>query len=127
MLSSTSNRSGRHRASGRDAAETQPQALSNSAILQGVKGLSEGWVVDLVSQTLSIRFERTGYQRLLQMANLAAWLASELGHHPEIRLGWGYCEIALTTHDASGLSERDLEYAGQLDRILQMKPRPATD
>ncbi len=104
----------------------QPAALDTASVIQALKGMSEGWQVDLPSQTLSIRFEQKGYQKLVQLANLAAWLASDEGHHPDIRFGWGFCEILLTTHDASGLSERDFGYARRLDLMLQRDRRSAT-
>jgi len=40
------------------------------------------------------------------------------GHHPDIRLGWGYCEVAFTTHAAAGLTDNDLICAAKLNAIL---------
>ncbi len=58
------------------------------------------------------------------MANLAAWLGDRQGHHPDIRFGWGYCEVAFTTHAAGGLTENDLICAARLNAITD---DPITD
>lgn len=46
-----------------------------------------------------------------------ALLAERLDHHPEWSNVYARVEIALTTHDAGGLSELDLEMARFVDRL----------
>ena len=46
-----------------------------------------------------------------------ALLAEKLDHHPEWSNTWNRVEILLTTHDAGGLSERDVAMAQAIDRI----------
>ena len=45
-------------------------------------------------------------------------MAEQRNHHPEIRLGWGFCRITFTTHDAGGLTQADLDAAAALDAAL---------
>lgn len=45
--------------------------------------------------------------------------AEALNHHPDISFGWGYVRIALTTHDAGGLTELDHRLARALDDALK--------
>jgi 4a-hydroxytetrahydrobiopterin dehydratase len=47
-----------------------------------------------------------------------AMLAEAQGHHPEWSNVWNRVEIVLTTHDAGGLSARDLALAGAVDRLV---------
>jgi len=47
-----------------------------------------------------------------------ALIAEKMDHHPEWSNVWNRVEILLTTHDAGGLSHRDLELAGAIDRVL---------
>ena len=40
--------------------------------------------------------------------------------HPDVRFGWGYCEVAFTTHAAGGITRNDLICAARLDALLAM-------
>lgn len=46
-----------------------------------------------------------------------ALAAEKLDHHPEWSNVWNRVEIRLTTHDAGGLSERDVALAKMIDRM----------
>lgn len=48
-----------------------------------------------------------------------AALAERLGHHPEVRLGWGRLDFELSSHDAGGVTERDLELAGGIHDLAE--------
>ncbi len=97
----------------------EPIALNHIESHAQLKPLSPDWHIDDSNEFLYREFRFGGYARAVQLANLAAWLATEQGHHPDIEFGWGYCRIRLTTHDAGGLSRRDFEFASAMDKILQ--------
>lgn len=45
--------------------------------------------------------------------------AEALQHHPDLSFGWGYVRIALTTHDAGGITELDHRLAAALDEAIK--------
>ncbi|HXE89271.1 MAG TPA: 4a-hydroxytetrahydrobiopterin dehydratase, partial [Hyphomicrobiaceae bacterium] len=47
----------------------------------------------------------------------AALAAERMNHHPEWFNVWNRVEVTLSTHDAGGLTERDLKLAETMDRI----------
>ena len=78
----------------------------------------EGWVYLDEGPCISRRFTFKGFAKAVEMANLAAWLGNKQGHHPDIRFGWGYCEVRFTTHDSGGITRNDLICAGKLNALV---------
>lgn len=78
----------------------------------------EGWVRSPDGVRISRRFTFKGFAPAVEMANLAAWLGNRRDHHPDIAFGWGYCEVSYTTHDAGGLTQRDLDAAAALNALV---------
>ena len=79
-----------------------------------------GWVLAGDGGAIFRRIEVKGFARAVQLANVAAWLGERQGHHPDVRFGWGYCEVAFTTHAAGGITRNDLICAARLDALLAM-------
>ena len=47
----------------------------------------------------------------------AALVAEAMNHHPEWFNVWNRVDVTLSTHDAGGLTEKDLKLAEAMDRI----------
>jgi 4a-hydroxytetrahydrobiopterin dehydratase len=71
--------------------------------------------------------DRDALRRIFQFADFsAAWgfmarvalLAEAQDHHPEWENVYNRVSITLTTHDAGGLSDRDLRLAAAIDRVV---------
>lgn len=45
------------------------------------------------------------------------FLAERADHHPDIDVRWRHVRIALTTHDANGLTNLDFDLAAEIDGI----------
>ena len=46
-------------------------------------------------------------------------LAESLNHHPDVTLGYRRVRFAVWTHDQGGLTQLDLDYAEELDLIIE--------
>lgn len=59
------------------------------------------------------------------MTSVALW-AERMDHHPEWSNTYGRVAIALVTHDAGGITERDLQLARRIERLsVQRSAGPA--
>ncbi len=47
-----------------------------------------------------------------------AMIAESLNHHPDWSGGYKNLTIKLSTHDAGGVSEKDFEFAGKVEKML---------
>ena len=54
----------------------------------------------------------------LQFVDRVGVLAEQAGHHPDIDIRYNRVRIALTTHDAGGLTEKDFALALQVERLI---------
>ena len=53
----------------------------------------------------------------MDYVNKVGEIAEKEKHHPDIKFGWGYVEIKLTTHAAKGLSENDFILAAKINQL----------
>ncbi len=90
------------------------ERLTEDEIAERVGRLS-GW--SAVDGTLSKRFEFANFAESLAFVNRAGELAEAADHHPDIKMGWGYAEFEITTHDRGGLTPLDFELASKIDLI----------
>lgn len=75
----------------------------------------EGWVAD--GKFLKKRYEFANFAESLNFVNRVGALAEAADHHPDITFGWGYAEIALTTHDRGGITDVDVRLAGRVNAL----------
>ncbi len=53
----------------------------------------------------------------LAFVNRVGALAEAANHHPDIHLSWGKVRIALSTHSAGGVTEKDHELARSINEL----------
>jgi 4a-hydroxytetrahydrobiopterin dehydratase len=75
-----------------------------------------GWVVNEAGE-ISKTFAFSGFPQALMYISAVGVLAEAAQHHPDITIQWNKVTLALTTHDAGGLSEKDFDLARQIDRV----------
>lgn len=57
------------------------------------------------------------FERAVAFVADVARAADAQNHHPEVRLGYGKVSFELSSHDAGGVTERDLALAHEIQRI----------
>jgi 4a-hydroxytetrahydrobiopterin dehydratase len=83
--------------------------------LQQALGELNGWTTE--DKFLKRRFEFKNFVGALEFVNRVGDVAEAADHHPDITFGWGYAEIALTTHDRGGITDADVALAKSIDKI----------
>jgi len=78
-------------------------------------GLPAGW--DREGDEIVRTFEFDEYLDGIGFAAAAGGLAEDAWHHPEMTVGWCEVTVRLTTHDAGGITDNDLDLADRLNDI----------
>jgi 4a-hydroxytetrahydrobiopterin dehydratase len=63
-------------------------------------------------------FEFEEFMDGIDFVNSVADIADEAQHHPDIRINYTKVTLKLTTHDAGGVTEADVELAQRVDNLV---------
>lgn len=66
-------------------------------------------------QIISRTYEFKDFPAAMKFVNAVAELAEQAQHHPDIDVRWNRVTLALTTHDAGGLTAKDFALARECD------------
>ena len=88
--------------------------FTETQINEHLAGL-EGWTTD--GTAIEKRFEFDDFKAAFAFMTTAAPKIDALDHHPEWTNVYNRVDVRLSSHDVGGVTERDLELAGILDRI----------
>ena len=88
--------------------------LSDSDVNSALRGLSE-WTV--VAGKLHREYKFADFIHAFGFMTSAALVAEAMGHHPEWCNVYNRLTVDLTTHDAGGISAKDLELAAKFDSL----------
>ena len=87
--------------------------LSDDAVADALSGLP-GWERegDAIVRTVKL----PTFRAAIDTVDAVADAAENADHHPDIDIRWRTVHLALTTHDAGGLTELDLALAVNIDQ-----------
>ena len=85
--------------------------------LQASLGEMEGWT--LLGNAIHKDFAFPGFRRAMAFVNRVAERAEAAGHHPDIEIHYNRVIISLSTHDAGGVTEKDVALAGEIDSVAE--------
>ena len=80
--------------------------------------LHSDWHMKDGGTAISRRFEFKGFSKTMLFVNALAYIADQQNHHPELRVGYNYCEVTYTTHALHGISQNDFICAAKIDILL---------
>lgn len=90
-------------------------AEGRKAALQGLSGWSEVAGRDAIGRTFSFK----DFSEAFGFMTRAALAAEKSDHHPEWRNVYKTVEVVLSTHDAGGVTAKDIELAKAMDAIAR--------
>lgn len=91
-------------------------ALNDTEIASRLAMLN-GWSRDAARIVKVYSF--ANYHETMAFVNAVAWVAHRSDHHPDLEVGYNRCTVALTSHDAGGLSARDFDSAAKIDALFR--------
>ena len=76
-----------------------------------------GWQIE--SGELVRTFEFSDFVAALRFVNRVGELAEEAGHHPDIDIRYNRVRLALVTHSAGGLTDKDFDLAAKAQNLAR--------
>ncbi len=92
------------------------EALTREKCLDYLKDLT-GWLLDDEARSISRKFSFKNFVQALEFANKTGRLAEEMGHHPVITMGWGFCTVKFKTSKINGLHSNDFVMAALVNKL----------
>ena len=83
-----------------------------------VEALGREWSITS-ERRLGRHFSFDDFKRALAFANAVGAEAEAVGHHPDLLIAWGRCEVTLWTHDIGGIAEADFVLAARIERLYR--------
>lgn len=96
-------------------AKLSPQAIA-AALTQ-----LDGWRLE--NGKLHRQFRFPDFVAAFGFMTQVALVAEQLGHHPEWSNVYNRLRIELTTHDAGGISQRDIDFASRVNTLCVNEDR----
>lgn len=91
--------------------------LSGDERAQELASLAD-WTLVNNPEGIKRRFTFADFNAAFGFMTRVALLAEQANHHPEWSNVYNRVDITLTTHDADGLSRRDIDLAKAIDALL---------
>ena len=81
------------------------------------KHLHEDWRISEDAKGLKRSFKFKNFYCTMSFVNAVAHIANAEDHHPDLEVGYNYCNVTFSTHSIDGLSQNDFICAAKLDLL----------
>jgi 4a-hydroxytetrahydrobiopterin dehydratase len=96
------------------------ERISDEKLADVLKSRLPAWTHERVY--LARTYETGDWTRTTLLAGAIAFLGEKAFHHPDLFLSYPTLKVLLTTHDAGGITERDVALAEKIEEIATWKP-----
>ena len=93
---------------------------ARKSALAKLPGWSEAKNLDAITRQFTFR----DFNEAFGFMARAALIAEKIDHHPEWFNVYNKVEVTLATHDAGGVTERDIKLAQAMDRLAKESEAP---
>ena len=93
--------------------------LSQSEITTRLATLP-GWAFE--NGAIRRTYQTDGWRGSMLVANAIAFLCEAADHHADLAVTWPSVAVALSTHSAGGITDKDFEVAGLIERQVTWRP-----
>ncbi len=68
------------------------------------------------------RYGTSGWKATLMVVNAVGHLAEAAWHHPDLKVSYAWVEVALRTHSAKGITDKDFALATKIEEVVAWQP-----
>ena len=98
-----------------------PQALTATEVESAVRELP-GWRHEGDALVKELKFK--DFSQAFAFLTRLALVAEKSGHHPDFHSSYSKVRLELRSHDAGGVTQRDIDMAGAIEELLAAPPPP---
>lgn len=91
--------------------------LNSAEIIQKLNSLN-GWSLDSDANSISREWEFDSFHTTMQFFTKVGEIAENQNHHPEFLSTYTKMRLRLSTHDASGITQKDFDLATAIDQLI---------
>ncbi len=94
----------------------KPKPLADDVVARELATLT-GWQRD--GNEIGRTFDRGDFNGSIAFVNAIAAAANAADHHPDLLVSWNRVTVRLASHDAGGITNRDVRLAHQIDALAR--------
>lgn len=91
--------------------------MTNQQTIESKCATLDGWSFNPGKNAIEKEFTFKSYLKNIAFVNAVAWLANKDNHHPDLEVSFSKCIVRLTTHDESGVGEKDFALAKKINEL----------
>lgn len=76
------------------------------------------WKLSSDGKAILRKYSFKDFYQTMAFVNAIAWVANQENHHPDLEVGYNYCNIKFLTHAVNGITKNDFICAAKIDQLL---------